>query len=81
MKRNLCVAESIGTFSLVFAGCGAIVVNDLFPGTLGHLGICIVFGLVVMAMIYSVGNISAKRSVKHSPISSVTTAACGSTLP
>jgi aquaporin Z len=58
VKRNLCVAESLGTFSLVFAGCGAIVVNDLFPGTLGHLGICIVFGLVVMAMIYSVGNIS-----------------------
>ena len=51
-------AEGFATFSLVFMGCGAIVVNDLYPGTLGHAGICLVFGLVVMAMIYSVGNIS-----------------------
>ena len=52
------IAEIVGTFALVFAGCGAIVVNDQFPGTLGHMGICLVFGLVVMAMIYAVGNIS-----------------------
>lgn len=58
MARNQCVAEGLGTFALVFAGCGAIVVNDMFGGPLGHTGICIVFGLVVMAMIYAVGNIS-----------------------
>lgn len=51
-------AEGIGSFALVFVGCGAIVVNDLYGGTLGNPGIGIVFGLVVMAMIYSVGNIS-----------------------
>ncbi len=51
-------AEGFGTFWLVFAGCGAIIVNDTFDGVLGHVGICLVFGLIVMAMIYSVGNIS-----------------------
>ena len=58
MQRNQYLAEVIGTFALVFAGCGAIIVNDLFPGTLGHLGVSMAFGLVVMAMIYAVGNIS-----------------------
>ena len=58
MKNNRYIAEAIGTFALVFAGCGAIVVNESFGGTLGHLGVSTVFGLVVMAMIYSVGNIS-----------------------
>ena len=58
MNRNTLLAEGIGTFGLVFAGCGAIVVNDLFGGPLGHLGVSIAFGLIVMAMIYSFGNIS-----------------------
>lgn len=58
MKFNTLLSEAIGTYALVFAGCGAIVVNDLYGGALGHLGICLVFGLVVMAMIYAVGNIS-----------------------
>ena len=58
MNRNRYIAEAIGTFALVFAGCGAIVVNDQFGGALGHAGVCLVFGLVVMAMIYSIGNIS-----------------------
>lgn len=58
MKGNRYLAEGVGTFALVFAGCGAIIVNDTFGGTLGHLGVSLVFGLVVMAMIYSVGNIS-----------------------
>ena len=56
--KNAYIAEAVGTFALVFAGCGAIVVNDLFNGTLGHVGVCMVFGLVVMVMIYSVGNVS-----------------------
>lgn len=58
MNKNIYVAEAIGTFVLVFAGCGAIVVDEIFPGNLGHLGISASFGLVVMAMIYSIGNIS-----------------------
>jgi len=55
---NKCIAEGIGTFALTFAGCCAIVVNDTFGGVLGHVGVSLVFGLVVMAMIYAVGNIS-----------------------
>ena len=58
MTGNRYISEVIGTFALVFAGCGAIVVNDLFGGVLGHLGICIVFGLIVMAMVYATGNVS-----------------------
>lgn len=58
VNKDRYVAEVLGTFSLVFAGCGAIVVNDLYGGQLGLIGICIVFGLIVMAMVYSVGNIS-----------------------
>ena len=55
---NRYVSEAIGTFLLVFVGCGAIVVNDLSNGSITHVGISIAFGLVVMAMIYSVGEIS-----------------------
>ncbi len=57
-RKNIYIAEAIGTFALVFAGCGAIVVNDLYGALLGHTGISMVFGLIVMAMIYSIGNIS-----------------------
>lgn len=56
--ENRYVAEGIGTFALVLTGCGAIIVNDSFGGTLGHAGISLVFGLIVMAMIYSIGNVS-----------------------
>lgn len=51
------VAEFTGTLALVLFGCGAIVVDGTYEA-LGHVGISIVFGLIVMAMIYSVGNIS-----------------------
>ena len=51
-------AEFIGTFALVFAGCGAIAANHLTGGAVGHLGICLTFGLVVCVMIYATGHIS-----------------------
>jgi MIP family channel proteins len=50
-------AEAIGTFALVFAGAGAIMV-DAKSGALGHVGVALTFGLVIMAMIYAVGHIS-----------------------
>jgi aquaporin Z len=56
MKRYF--AEAIGTFCLVFAGTGAIVINDVAGGKVTHLGIALTFGLVVMAMIYAVGDVS-----------------------
>jgi aquaporin NIP len=51
------VAEAIGTFALVFAGCGAIMV-DAKTHQLGHIGVAITFGLVIMFGIYAVGHIS-----------------------
>jgi len=56
LARSL-VAEAIGTFALVFAGCGAIVV-DAKTGALGHIGVAFSFGLVIMVMIYALGHIS-----------------------
>lgn len=52
------LAEAIGTFCLVFAGTGAIVVDGVSGGKVTSLGIGLVFGLIVLAMIYSVGHIS-----------------------
>jgi aquaporin NIP len=51
-------AEFLGTFSLVFAGTGAIVMNDASNGAVSHVGIALAFGLVVLAMIYAVGDVS-----------------------
>jgi aquaporin NIP len=56
LARRL-TAEAIGTFTLVFAGCGAIMV-DAKTHALGHVGVAFSFGLVIMAMIYAVGHIS-----------------------
>lgn len=50
-------AEAIGTFALVFAGCGAVMV-DAKTHQLGHVGVAISFGLVIMFGIYAVGHIS-----------------------
>ena len=52
------VSEFFGTFSLVFAGTGAIVINDVSGGVIGHIGIALTFGLIVLAMIYALGDIS-----------------------
>ena len=51
-------AETLGTFALVFAGTGAIVVNDTSGGAVTHVGVALTFGLVVLAMIYAVGDVS-----------------------
>jgi aquaporin NIP len=51
-------AEFVGMFSLVFAGTGAIVINEASNGTVTHVGVALTFGLVVLAMIYTVGDIS-----------------------
>jgi aquaporin Z len=51
-------AELVGTFILVFAGTGAIVINDASTGAVSHVGIALTFGLVVLAMIYAVGDVS-----------------------
>ena len=53
MKKYL--AEFIGSFALVFCGTGAIIVNEIMPGSVTHVGIAMVFGLIVMAMIYALG--------------------------
>jgi aquaporin NIP len=58
MKLDRLTAEAFGTFCLVFAGTGAIVSNDVSGGAITHVGIALVFGLVVMAMIHTVGDIS-----------------------
>ena len=56
MKK--CVAEFIGTFALVFAGTGAIIINEVSGGLITQVGIALTFGLIVLAMIYTVGDIS-----------------------
>lgn len=57
-KTKKLLAESFGTFCLVFAGTGAIVINDVSGGAITHIGIALTFGLVVLSMIYAVGDIS-----------------------
>jgi protein-tyrosine-phosphatase len=60
MNRDLLralTAEAIGTFALVFAGAGAVMV-DAKTHALGHVGVAITFGLVIMAMIYTIGHVS-----------------------
>jgi aquaporin Z len=56
--RQRCLAEFIGTFCLVFMGTGAVIVNQITGGQLGVVGIGLVFGLVVLTMIYAVGHVS-----------------------
>lgn len=61
MKENILqtsLAEAIGTFLLVFFGCGSIVVNQIHNGSFGLFGIAITYGLLVMVLILSIGHIS-----------------------
>lgn len=56
MKKYL--AEFLGTYALVFAGTGAVVIDQETHGGVTHVGVAITFGLIVMSMIYALGDIS-----------------------
>jgi MIP family channel proteins len=56
--RRRAAAEALGAFALVFAGCGAIVTDTVHAGSLGAVGVSLVFGLVIMAMVYATGHLS-----------------------
>jgi len=52
------VSEILGTFALVFCGTGALVIDKVTGGAVSHVGVAVTFGLIVMAMIYALGEIS-----------------------
>ncbi len=56
LRRAL--AEGFAAFALVFAGCGAIIADTTRDGALGSVGVSLVFGLIIMAMIYATGHLS-----------------------
>jgi aquaporin NIP len=58
MQMKKLAAEFFGTFALVFAGTGAIIVDDVSTGAVSHVGIALTFGLIVLAMIYAIGDVS-----------------------
>jgi aquaporin NIP len=51
-------AEFLGTFALVFAGTGAIIIDEVSGGAVTHVGVALTFGLIVLSMIYALGDIS-----------------------
>ena len=51
-------AEAFAAFALVFAGCGAVVADVRYDGALGTVGVALVFGLVIMVMVYATGHLS-----------------------
>ena len=55
-------AEGLAAFALVFAGCGAIVANAEYGGTLGAVGVSLVSGLIIMAMIYATATCPGRTS-------------------
>lgn len=81
MLLRRALAELVGTFALVFAGTGAIIINAETGGVIGHLGIGLTFGLIIMVMIYATGHISgahfnpavtiAFAAARHFPLSNV----------
>jgi aquaporin Z len=53
------IAEFIGTFWLVFGGCGSAVLDAAFPNLgIGFLGVAFAFGLTLLTMVYAIGHIS-----------------------
>src|SRR5437868_13435164 len=57
-KMRKLLSEMIGTFALVFAGTGAIVIDQASGGAITHPGVALTFGLIVLAMIYTFGDVS-----------------------
>ncbi len=56
LRRAL--AEGLAAFALVFAGCGAIITDASYDGALGVVGVALVFGLIIMVMVYATGHLS-----------------------
>jgi len=52
------ISETLGTFTMIFCGCGAMTINEITNGSITHVGVAITWGLIVMAMIYAFGEIS-----------------------
>lgn len=52
------ISEFLGTFALIFCGCGAMTINEITNGSISHVGVAATWGLIVMAMIYAFGEIS-----------------------
>ncbi len=52
------ISETIGTFALIFCGCGAMTINEITNGSISHVGVATTWGLIVMAMIYAFGETS-----------------------
>lgn len=52
------IAETLGTFTLIFCGCGAMTINEITNGIISHVGVAATWGLIVMALIYAFGEIS-----------------------
>ncbi|MCB0410162.1 MAG: aquaporin, partial [Flavobacteriales bacterium] len=52
------IVELIGTYFLIFVGCGAMVINTEMNGVITHAGVAMSWGLIVMVLIYSLGEIS-----------------------
>jgi aquaporin Z len=57
-QQHKFIAEFLGTFVLVFTGTGAIVANEVSKGAITHVGIALTFGLVIVTLAYSLGEIS-----------------------
>ncbi|KAJ4981504.1 hypothetical protein NE237_032341 [Protea cynaroides] len=68
------IAELLGTYFMVFAGCSSIVVNVIKDGQITFVGISVVWGLVVMVMVYSLGHISGAH---FNPAVTIAFATCG----
>jgi len=63
--RRKYVAEFIGTFGLVFAGTGAIIINDVTGGAVTSVGVGLTFGMIVLTMIYAIGDVAGPPMLAH----------------
>ena len=67
MAKKL-AAECFGTFALVFAGTGAIVIDEVTGGSVSHVGIALTFGLIVLAMVYTWETFLARILIQRSQL-------------